>query len=68
VNVSEIQHVNIVSHARTVVSGIIVAEYVETREFADSDLGYIGHKVVGYTVGIFAYKSALMRSDRIEIS
>ena len=33
-----------------------------------SHLRNIGHKIVGDTVGVFAYKSALMRPDWIEIS
>ena len=57
-----------VSKIRINPGGVVIAENTEFLQLADSHLRNIGHKIVGDTVGVFAYKSALMRPDRIEIS
>ena len=64
----QIAHMDIVANACTVVCIIVAAEYAQLRTLADSHLSDVRHQVVGDTVGILAYLSALVCTDGIEVT
>ena len=59
---------DIVAHARTVMCVVVVAEYSELGTLADSYLSDVRHEIVRNSVRVFADKTALVRSDGVEIT
>src|SRR5690554_1760526 len=64
----QINHVDIIPYARAVVGRVIVAKDLDFFQPPYRDLSYIGHKVVGDAVGVFANKPAFVRAYWVEIS
>ena len=63
----EIDHMDIVAHARAVGRIVVVAENSELGQLADGHFGNIRTEIVGYAARIFPDKSGLMRADGVEI-
>ena len=64
----KIYYMDIIAHACSVRCVIIITEYTETFQFADSYLCDIRHQIVRDTFRILTDQSALVCSDRVEIS
>ena len=59
---------NVISYARSVGSGIVVAENVYFFKFANRHFRDIRAEIVRYSVGIFADKPRRVRPDRIKVT
>ena len=64
----QVDHVDVIAHARTIRCGIVVAEHADRSELANRDLRHIGHQVVGDALRVLADKAALVRTDRVEVA
>ena len=64
----QVNDVDVVANSSSVMGGIVVSEDAEGLKLADGHLGDIGNQVVGNTLGILTDESALMGSDRVEVS
>ena len=64
----QVDHVDVIAHARAVRCGIVVAEHADRSELANRDLRHIGHQVVGDALRVLADKAALVRTDRVEVA
>ena len=64
----QVNHMDIVTHTRTVGGVVIIAENAKFGALSNRYLGQVGHEIVGNTVGIFAYQPAWMRTYRVEVS
>ena len=64
----QVDHVDIVTHARAIRRGIVIAEHADRSELADGDLRHIGHQVVGDALRVLADKAALVRADGVEVA
>ena len=56
----QIHDMNVVAHAGAVRGRIVVAKDMDLLQLADSDLGDVGHKIVGDAVGILADQAGRM--------
>jgi hypothetical protein len=45
---------DVISDTSTVSSGVIVSKHTQFRTLAFSDLGDVGHEVIGHPIGVFA--------------
>ena len=64
----KIDHMNVVTHARAIRSGIIVAKDLDAFELASGNLRHIRKQVIRNTLRIFADPATFMRTDRIEVA
>ena len=64
----QVDHVDVIAHARAVRRGIVVAEHADRSELANRDLRHIGHQVVGDALRVLTDKAALVRTDRVEVA
>ena len=68
VTLCEVNHVDIIAHARAVGSIVIVAEHAHLFEFTYRNLCNVGREVVGYAAGVLADESAGMRAHGVEVA
>ena len=68
VTLCKVNNVDVVSYAGAVGGVVVISENTEELSLAHSHLLDVGEEVVGYAVGILAYKAAAVSADRIEIS
>ena len=59
---------DIVSHAGSIRSGVVIAKYGELWSFADDDLLHEGEEVVGVGERLIAEQMRGMRATRVEVS
>ena len=64
----QINEVNIVPYAGAIDCRIVISKYHQKLAFTNSDLGIVGQKVIGNTLGIFTNKPAFMRADGIKVA
>ena len=64
----QVKDVDVVSHACTVRGLVVFAEDFHFGMLANSYLADIRHEIVGWTSGIFANQTALVRADWIEVA
>ena len=64
----QIDYVDIIAHAGTVVRRVVITKHTKALPFADSHLGDIRHEVIRYAVRVLADTSGRMRADRIEVT
>ena len=64
----QVKNVNVVTYTCTIWSWIIIPKDIKLRQFTDSYLGNIWHKVVWNTVWQFPNQTTFMSTDRIEIT
>ena len=64
----KIDDVDVVAHARTVGSLVVIAENLESFEPADGDLGDVGDEVVRDALRVFADVAAFVRANRVEVA
>ena len=57
--VGQIGDVDVVAHAGAVGGRVVIAKDVNLLQLADSDLGDVGHEVVGDAVGVLADEADL---------
>ena len=62
---SQVDNVDVVSDTGSVNSRIVISEYGQFRQFADSYLGDMGKQVVRYPVRVFTDSSAGVGSNRV---
>ena len=62
----QIHDMDVVAHAGAVGGRVVVAKDVDLLQLADSDLGDVGHEIVGDAVGVLADQSGRMRTDGVE--
>ena len=67
-SVGQIDHVDVVTHAGTVMGVIVITEYTQFLAHSDGRLCNVGHEVVGDAVGILANQAALMCTDGVEVA
>ena len=65
---SEVDNVDIVTHACSVGSIIVTAENAEEFSSADCNLCDIGNEVVGDSVGVFTDSAALVSTDGVKVA
>ena len=64
----QIYHMDIIPHTGSVRCIIIVTEYSQFLELSNSNLSNIGHQIVGNTIRILSHGTALMGTNRIEVT
>ena len=64
----EVDDVDIISHARAVGGGVVVAEDADLLELPARHLRHIGHQVVGDALGVFADEPRSVRAHGVEIA
>ena len=64
----EVNNMDVVTLTRPITRVIVVAKHIEMRATPNSDLGDVGHQIVGNAVGILANLSRGVRPHRIEIA
>ena len=64
----QVNNMDVISYTCAVVGVIVTAVNTKARSFADSNLCDIGHKVVGYTIGVFTDTATLMCADGVEVT
>ena len=64
----KVYYVNIISYSSSVRCVVIVSEHAEFFQLSYCNLCYIRHQVIRNTIWIFADCTALMRTDRIEVT
>ena len=50
----QVDNMDVVAHAGAVGGRVVIAKDVDLLQLADSDLGDVGHEVVGDAVGVLA--------------
>jgi hypothetical protein len=50
----QVHDMDVISDTSAVCGGVIVSKHTQFRTLAGSDLGDVGHEVVGHTIGVFA--------------
>ena len=68
VSACQVNNVDIVAYASTVVCVVVVTEYAQFSTLAYGCLCDVGHQVVGDTVGILADGTALVSTDGVEVA
>lgn len=64
----KIDDMDVIADARTVRRVVVVAEYAQAVSLANGDLTNKWHEVVWDAVGVFAYPTAWVRADGIEVA
>ena len=64
----QVDNMNVVAHAGSVGGRVVIAKDVDLLQLADSDLGDVGHEVVGDAVGVLADQAGRMRTDGVEVT
>ena len=64
----QINDMDVVTHARAVVRGVVVTPDIEIFAPPHSHLRHIGHQVVGNALWVFADQAAFVRTNGIEIA
>ena len=64
----QVNHMDVIAYARTVVCIVVIAEYTELLQFADGNLCNVWHQVVRDALRVLADQSALVCADRVEVS
>ncbi|MNT40549.1 hypothetical protein D3C72_1768700 [compost metagenome] len=68
VALSNIHHVNVITHAGAVFGRVIAAEHAQAFTLANSDLRDIRQQVIGNAAGIFTNQPRLMGAYRVEVA
>ena len=64
----KVNHMNVISHASSVRSIIVIAKHAQLFQLSYGNLSDIRHQVVWNTIWIFSDSSALMSSDRVKVT
>ena len=64
----QVDNMDVVAHAGAVGGRVVIAKDVNLLQLADSDLGDVGHEVVGDAVGVLADQAGRMRTDGVEVT
>ena len=64
----QVDDMDVVADAGSVMGGVVVAENTELGTLADGDLCDVWHEVVGDAVGVFSHEAAGVGSDGVEIA
>ena len=65
---SQIHYMDIISHTGAVRCGVVITEYIEALSLTYGHLSDIGNQIVRNTFGILTNGTALMSTDRVEVS
>ena len=64
----QVNDVDVVSHAGTVASVVVVTEHTKEWQLAHGNLADVGHQVIGYAVWVFANLAADMCPYGVEVT
>ncbi len=64
----QVDHVDVVAHARAVGRGVVVAEHAHAGKPSHGHLGHVGQQVVGDALGIFANQPACVCADGVKVA
>ena len=65
---SQVDHVDVVAHARAIGGGVVVSEDAHALELAYGNLRHVGKQVVRDALRVLADESALMGADGVEVA